>query len=568
MDYPLLALLVLATAAAAAAFARYTGRFAIAAFAGGALILFLHGAVYYEYTSDDAYISYRYARHLGDGLGLVWNPGQRVEGYSNFLWVLILAGARAVGADIVWTGRWLGFAAGVAATGVTYLIVLELLERAQLRRYAALAAALALAASGPFALWAYAGLETPFFALLVGIAVLLHIREQRAPHLQVSGVVWALAAMTRPDALVLIVVSGFFKLSELILAESREHDDATPQITRRSLALWIGGFAVLFAPYFAWRFATYGWLFPNAYYAKVAGGFEQYERGIRYLAQFSQEYAAWLLLLAPLALLLRTLRRDAGIYVTALITMWCLYVVYVGGDALLRFRFFAEIMPLYYALIVASVAALIGAIRVDAPREVALRYAAGALCAAALIAFTLQSTPNERTAFVVGVESQGVDDRVAIGRWLRDNAPAGTSIAVLAAGAIPYESRLETIDMLGLNDEYIAHRPIRIGGRAAGHEKYDSAYVLAKQPDAIILLDALSGSPAGRPDYDRLSNAITSAAAEMVSMPELWRDYAPQSFEIREDRWFNALVRRDSPLAALASGSSGSRSRASANPRR
>lgn len=550
MNYPVLALLVSATACWTVVFAHVTGRFTLAAIVGGGIILYLHGALYYGYTSDDSYISYRYARHLGDGIGLVWNPGQHVEGYSNFLWVLLLAALHALGADIVWSGRWLGFAAGVATLGVTYMLVRELLDRSDFARYAGLAAAFALAASGPFALWSYAGLETQLFALLVSIAVLLHVREQRIGMFPASGVVWALAAMTRPDAVVLVVVSAVFKLSDLILAESSARTDERAHITRRACAIWLGTFAAIFVPYFIWRFATYGWLFPNAYYAKVGEGFEQYERGIKYLSQFAQEYAAWLVLLAPLALLLRGVRRPGVAYVLALVSVWCLYVVYVGGDALLRFRFFAEILPLFYALIAASIAAIIGAVRIDSPRAMMLRYIAGAVVATGLIAFTLQSTPNERFAVAVTFESAAVDDRVEIGRWLRAHAPQDTSIAVLAAGAIPYESQLETIDMLGLNDEHIAHRPIRIGSRlaAAGHEKYDSAYVLGLEPDAIILFDGLAAAPAARSEYESLSNALTPAFADLVSTPQLWLNYEAQSVEFPDGRWFNLLVRRDSPL--------------------
>ena len=50
-------------------------------------------AVVNRFVQDDAYISFRYARNLADGLGLVWNAGERVEGYTNFLWTLMLAPA-------------------------------------------------------------------------------------------------------------------------------------------------------------------------------------------------------------------------------------------------------------------------------------------------------------------------------------------------------------------------------------------------------------------------------------------------------------------------------------------
>ena len=47
---------------------------------------------YFPYIVDDTFISLRYARNLIDGNGLVYNPGQRVEGYSNFLWVVLEPG--------------------------------------------------------------------------------------------------------------------------------------------------------------------------------------------------------------------------------------------------------------------------------------------------------------------------------------------------------------------------------------------------------------------------------------------------------------------------------------------
>src|SRR5260221_672665 len=63
---------------------------------------------------DDAFISFRYARHLLEGYGLVYNAGERVEGYTNFLWTLIIAGAMR-----------LGVAPGIAAGGLAVVIYLR-----------------------------------------------------------------------------------------------------------------------------------------------------------------------------------------------------------------------------------------------------------------------------------------------------------------------------------------------------------------------------------------------------------------------------------------------------------
>jgi hypothetical protein len=48
-------------------------------------------------TIDDAYITYRYAEHVARGLGAVYNPGERVEGFSSPLWMASLAAGVRLG---------------------------------------------------------------------------------------------------------------------------------------------------------------------------------------------------------------------------------------------------------------------------------------------------------------------------------------------------------------------------------------------------------------------------------------------------------------------------------------
>ena len=60
-------------------------------------MLFLHARAYLPFLSDDALISLRYAQRLAEGKGLTWNDGERVEGYTNFLWTVACAGLRTLG---------------------------------------------------------------------------------------------------------------------------------------------------------------------------------------------------------------------------------------------------------------------------------------------------------------------------------------------------------------------------------------------------------------------------------------------------------------------------------------
>jgi hypothetical protein len=91
-----------------------------------------------------------------------------------------------------------------------------------------------------------------------------------------------------------------------------------------------------------------------------------------------------------------------------------------------------------------------------------------------------------------------------IGRWLHLHTPPDTLIVAEAAGALPYYAARPTIDVLGLNDEHIAHQPgANLGQAKAGHEKTDPAYVLARRPHIIprVAANTLTEQPAFRADY-------------------------------------------------------------------
>ena len=557
MDFPLLAAIVVAIASTSVVLARITKQYFVVAMAASTAILLLHGWRYFDYTSDDAYISYRYARNLADGAGLVWNPGEYVEGYSNFAWTGLLAAFYKLGADMNDTGRWLGFAFGVAALAGTFAVTRALFPRRGVERdgsrrpdgtaqTAALAATLFLAASGPFAVWTFAGLEVPMFAALILGAVLLHLREDEGDIQPLSGAVWAFACMTRPDALLLFGVSAIAKVVRCIV-RLRNNTPATPWATSldaelQHLVVWTAGFALFFVPYFAWRYITYDYLFPNTYYAKVGDGMDQYERGLYHLDTFAREHAAWLLMLAPVAVAFGNVRRGGALYVLALVLAWFAYIVYIGGDSLVRFRFFAPLLPLMYALVAASAGAILQQVRLERPPPQFVRWAGLAMAGGALLLFTLHASSID---VVLPLEREAVFQRARVGLWLRDNAPADTVIAVIPAGAIPYESRLDTIDMLGINDEHIAHRDLNLGLWGAGHEKYDSLYVLDREPDIIIINDTLSANPWRREDYVGLTSALIPARNDMLRQDRLWEEYEPRSAPVGEGLWVNLLVRRD-----------------------
>src|SRR5258705_420878 len=133
-------------------------RFPLIAFVCVMAVLGVHAWHYRTFMADDAFISLRYADRLLHGLGLTWNDGEAVEGYSNLLWVLGCALLGKLRIDLVAAARVLGFmgtAAAIAALLWTY--------RGSTTRSVlpGIAGALALALSGPSVIWTVGGLDHP-----------------------------------------------------------------------------------------------------------------------------------------------------------------------------------------------------------------------------------------------------------------------------------------------------------------------------------------------------------------------------------------------------------------------
>jgi arabinofuranosyltransferase len=259
---------------------------------------------YWNWTTDDAYITFRYARNVATGLGPVFNPGERVEGYTNFLWMMLLAGVEVAGLNMVVSAKVIGAACAIATLGVTVALVRRLSgERWTL---AACLAPILLASMPSVAGWSVAGLETPFFTLLITLAVFRFLREQEQPGaMPVSAVLLAMAGMTRPDGVgVALLLFGV----ALVRALRGHAVVGRAYLTRFALA-----FLALAGPYMIWRLSYYGYLLPNTFYVKSNRGLIQWMAGVLYVTAGIRKHGGWLLhLVALLPLLTGPLVYEIG----------------------------------------------------------------------------------------------------------------------------------------------------------------------------------------------------------------------------------------------------------------
>jgi arabinofuranosyltransferase len=203
------------------------------ALAGGGLLVGLgigHSALFRHHVTDDAFISFRYLTNWLAGDGLVYNPGEAVWGFSNFLWIVSLVPGVAIGLEPLTVARSLGLLASVAiAVGVV------LSWRGPGRGASNLAGGALLAASGAFWMQGWSGLETSGFTLLAMWTLRLHAatREAGARWTVIApGVAAALTTLARPEG------AGLFAL--LVLDAWLERRSAANPVPRRLLGLLIG----------------------------------------------------------------------------------------------------------------------------------------------------------------------------------------------------------------------------------------------------------------------------------------------------------------------------------------
>jgi hypothetical protein len=451
------------------------------------------------WTTDDAFISFRYARNLVEGAGLVFNPGEQVEGYTNPLWTVWAAAGLRLGFSAEnWANAW-GLAAYLASIALLGLNGLALGRARPHAGWLLPLAAIGAALHQQWQAFAVSGLETAAFTFLLVAGYLAVVWQRDRPLLACAGgLLFALATLTRHDGLLPAAVAGLY----LLAFSGRRW---------RSALLYGLCFAALWLPFTAWRISYYGDFFPNTYYAK-SGYLAWYSQGLRYLQLYLEQY--WALALGPLLLVAAVaLRRGRPLaerlaalsgerrqllLAGALAGSYTLYVARVGGDFMFA-RFLIPATPFLLILFESGWHALF-------PSRQALRYG---LAAAALAGMVLTPVPVHGSEFRYGVANEREyynAEKVAaldhsgevLGRFF-----AGLPVRVAFYGdeaRIVYKARFHWAveGSAALNDPVVARLPLEQRGRV-GHEKVPSAerliedlrahFTFSKVPAGIIQLN-------------------------------------------------------------------------------
>ena len=470
----------------------------------------------WNFTVDDTIIPFRYAENLSAGLGLVFNPGDRVEGFSSPLWTLMLAGFARLGWSrqgsdlaLLMAAKLAGAVLAVATIALLGGFVMWLGRRREWGSRSELIglAVLCTVATYSFPLWSMSGLETPLCALLVTLGLMLHFiavsrldagRDARGL-LVAGGVVFGVLTWVRPEQPFVwgLAFAVFLAIS--------------PKRVRLALLASIVPTLVLYAALEAWRWSYYGQWVPNSVIAKWGGGFLTIVLGSKYtLAGLGASIGFVSLGLCGLPALLRG-RRDwqfLAVYCGAMI----LFIASAGGDWMPGYRLFVPVFPMLWVLAIAATLKLLeGGVGAGIPRAVIV----GMVSVFALAAFasgrSLARAEYPMATGLKGIRWHSSSERIALAHEIGRIVPAGSVLALFEAGYVPYLCpQLKIMDNSGLNDRQIARLP----GRHM--YKLTADHFLSRKPDYYLAVMTRGTNPTA--DWLTLVNDPRFAAQyEIVS---------------------------------------------------
>jgi hypothetical protein len=273
-----------------------------------------------------------------------------VEGYSNFLWVMVCAVVEKLGLDVTTAPLLISAACGFALIG---LVLDRAVRKLGLPLPVATLGTLTLAAFPPFAVWATGGLETMPFALCLFLAFDRLILADR-PGWGAGAAMLALALMRFEGVAWAAVLFG------MALISRRRNLGA--------LAVPAAVFVIGYGAYTAWRLTYHEELLPNTARIKVGSHYvwQGWLRGVRYVATHFLTFLVPFLLVPATWVALRR-RSLAWAWVAALAWAFPVYAVAVGGDFMAMGRFLAPGFAFQALLTAALLAALPGGLATKVP---------------------------------------------------------------------------------------------------------------------------------------------------------------------------------------------------------
>lgn len=444
---------------------------------------------HYAFLQDDAYISFTYARNFAEGNGLVWYPGLKEFGYTNFLFTLLIGILMKIGLSAEAASYAVSFPAYLGAIYLTFGMARLLSPRPAV----AVVVSLALATHLTFSAYATGGMETSLQTFLVlGVYhQLLRWRQDERTTLRYLGLFSALALLTRLDSAILLAPAYMFLLRQDSKAMLRA------ALLPAAAAVTLMGFC----------HAYYGQALPATFAAKITSNAGQgvvnaailFAVGANYVWDYIRaQYLIPLALFMWWVLIVRKQDRALAVWqerqlLLAPVGFWLVYIMFIGGD-FMEYRLMMPVLPFFYLTIVKDI---IGHWRGNPSLGVWV-----------LMIIVFLGNSAQRDYMRAGYNGSGVESIRQLRYWVmgKDRYWVNTGkalkrlfytrdlernviIASTNVGAIAYYSRLKTIDQYGLNTRAVLENNGEFNVRRFPGHRIKATLEYLEQAGVHLLID-------------------------------------------------------------------------------
>tara|TARA_B100000519_G_scaffold177829_1_gene167724 strand:+ start:480 stop:2003 length:1524 start_codon:yes stop_codon:yes gene_type:complete len=405
-------------------------------------IFFLSLLVYLPNTQEDAYIGFRYAENFANGHGLTFNNGEYVEGYTNFLFIILLSFFYKIGLATTLASKIIG----VISSLIILLIIPRIIFYLTNGKCSAMSQympSICLSFYPAYTYWTTSGMETTFFASLLVLGFYFALVKNN--NLLISSLFLILATLVRMEGILYFISIVLAYLAHNYVA-IRKKD----KLYLKQLLLLIIPYILAISIWELWRLSYYGSLLPNTYFIKMPAPDQALpiSRGITYVANFWNSIGGISVLLMSSFFIFGRYPVFSKVFYVFIQLLWHLYIRESNGDWMVLHRFYIHLVPYIFIFLSLSIDSIIKNLK-----------ALNSFLIAYTIGFSLYSIYHYRN--IQYHNTIEVQEEVHVGEWLMNNVDNNKTLAVLNAGALPYFSKLKTIDYYGLMNAELAKMPLK-----------------------------------------------------------------------------------------------------------
>ncbi|MFX1259058.1 MAG: hypothetical protein ACFFAN_14460 [Promethearchaeota archaeon] len=431
-------------------------------------ISFLWDLYFFSFTKDDAYITFRYAKNLAEGKGIVFNTRDNnpVEGYSNFLWVILSTIPHFLNLDVVLYTK-------IFSMILSVFTIIMLFKFANLfyEKKWALIAPLLYTLYYPFQLWTVGCLETPLLVLLIICVMYFAYKEtvEKKLYPKLSVLFSILYSLARIDGIIYIIG---FEFSLIIYYLWLNKDKSL--IVQRLFSIAI--ISSIYSIYFLWRWNYYGYLLPNTFYTK---------RSKSLISMAAIEYIAlFLIFSAPIILLMifgtyktAIKNKDFKKLIFLIVPVIINFVITLNlkqFNAGQGFRYLLPGMPFIITISIDSFKHLKLNRKINFSEKFKLISLFKHYCSILFI-LSLVIIPTSAPLVHKNVINNDTNEKhYRLAKWFNKHIDKDELIAYVDMGVVPYYSELDFVDMWGVVDEEVAHNGFSV------------EYILDREPTFIM----------------------------------------------------------------------------------